>query len=73
MGEFWEDAFQEKKLMWGEEPTTLATEASEIFKQRGLKKILIPGFGYGRNAMPFYEKGCSEPLRLDMRLKYHSP
>lgn len=56
MGEFWEEAFQEKKLMWGEEPTTLAIEASEIFKQLGFRKILIPGFGYGRNARPFYEK-----------------
>ncbi|WP_119067663.1 class I SAM-dependent methyltransferase [Aggregatilinea lenta] len=57
MSEFWEDAFQEKKLMWGEEPTTLAIEASEIFKQLAFRKILIPGFGYGRNARPFYEKG----------------
>lgn len=56
MGEFWEDAFQEKKLMWGEEPTTLAIETSEIFKQLGFRKVLIPGFGYGRNARPFYEK-----------------
>ena len=56
MGEFWEEAFQEKKLMWGEEPTTLAIEASKIFEQLGFKKILIPGFGYGRNAKPFYEK-----------------
>ena len=56
MGEFWEDAFQEKKLMWGEDPTALAIEASEVFKQRGFRKILIPGFGYGRNARPFYEK-----------------
>ena len=57
MGEFWEGAFQEKKMMWGEEPTTVALEASEMFKQLGFRKILIPGFGYGRNARPFYEKG----------------
>ena len=57
MSEFWEDAFQAKKMMWGEEPTTLAIEAAEIFEQQGFRKILIPGFGYGRNAKPFYEKG----------------
>lgn len=57
MSEFWEDAFQEKKLMWGEEPITLASEAAEVFKQLGFRKILIPGFGYGRNARPFYERG----------------
>ena len=43
--------------MWGEMPTSLATETSEIFKQQGFMRILIPGFGYGRNAQPFYEQG----------------
>jgi len=57
MTEFWENAFQEKKMMWGEEPTTLAIEIAEIFRQLGFAKVLIPGFGYGRNARPFYEKG----------------
>ena len=56
MGEFWENAFQEKKMMWGEEPITLAVETAEIFQQLGFRKVLIPGFGYGRNARPFYEK-----------------
>lgn len=57
MSEFWEMAFQEKKMMWGGEPITVAIEASETFKELGFKKILIPGFGYGRNAKPFYAKG----------------
>ena len=57
MTEFWENAFQEKQMMLGEEPITLATEIAEIFRQRGFGKVLIPGFGYGRNARPFYEKG----------------
>lgn len=57
MSEFWENAFQEKKMMWGKEPTTLAIKSAEVFKQLGFKEILIPGFGYGRNAKPFYEQG----------------
>jgi SAM-dependent methyltransferase len=57
MNEFWEDAFQEKQMMWGAESITVATEAASLFKQRGFSKILIPGFGYGRNAKPFYEQG----------------
>lgn len=57
MSEFWEAAFQDKQRMWGEEPTPSAIEVSEVFKQSGLRKILIPGFGYGRNARPFYTKG----------------
>ena len=57
MNEFWEDAFQEKKRMWGDEPTTVAIETAETFQRIGFRKILLPGFGYGRNARPFYEKG----------------
>jgi len=57
MTEFWENAFQEKKMMWGEDPTTLAIEIADIFKQLGFRKVLIPGFGYGRNARPFHERG----------------
>lgn len=57
MSEFWEKAFQEKKMMWGEDPITLAGDVSDIFKQRAFRTVLIPGFGYGRNAVPFYENG----------------
>jgi len=57
MSEFWENAFQEKKMMWGEQPTSLTVEASEVFQQLDFRKILIPGFGYGRNAKVFYDKG----------------
>ena len=57
MSEFWEIAFQAKKMMWGEESTIAAIETSETFKELGFKNILIPGFGYGRNAKPFYTKG----------------
>lgn len=43
--------------MWGDEPTAVAVEAAEAFKQLGFRRILIPGFGYGRNARPFYAQG----------------
>jgi ubiquinone/menaquinone biosynthesis C-methylase UbiE len=58
MGEFCEQAFQEKRMMWGEEPIALARDVAELFQQLGLRKVLIPGFGYGRNAKPFDENGC---------------
>jgi len=57
MSEFWENAFQEKRMMWGEQPTSLTVEASEVFQQLDFRKILIPGFGYGRNAKVFYDEG----------------
>lgn len=57
MTEFWEKSFQENQLMWGENPTDSVYEAIELFQKNGLKKILIPGFGYGRNAQVFTENG----------------
>ena len=57
MDEFWEEAFKDKQMMWGEQPTTSAMETCEQFKRLGFRKILIPGLGYGRNARPFLDRG----------------
>lgn len=59
MTEFWEDAFSEKELMWGLEPTISAVSTAEFFSKASAKEILIPGIGYGRNAKPFLERGMS--------------
>jgi SAM-dependent methyltransferase len=57
MDEFWEEAFSNRHMMWGEQPATSAIETREQFKKLGFRKILIPGFGYGRNAKPFLDGG----------------
>lgn len=57
MDEFWEEAFKNKQIMWGEQPTISAIETCKHFKSLGFQKILIPGFGYGRNARPFLDSG----------------
>lgn len=57
MDEFWEEAFRNRHIMWGEQPVTSAIETREQFKKLGFRKILIPGFGYGRNAKPFLDGG----------------
>src|SRR3989344_1469220 len=59
MTEFWETNFKEKQKMWGEGPAPAALFACDYFKERGVKKVLIPGIGYGRNAVPFLEAGMS--------------
>ncbi|WP_346857367.1 class I SAM-dependent methyltransferase [uncultured Draconibacterium sp.] len=59
MTEFWEESFKDKKEMWGFEPADSAIATLELFKNKGLKKILIPGFGYGRNAKVFIDQGFS--------------
>ncbi|WP_430611717.1 class I SAM-dependent methyltransferase [Flavobacterium sp. JP2137] len=57
MTEFWEEAFKGKQEMWGITPTISAIRAAETFRNKGLKEILIPGIGYGRNAKPFMDYG----------------
>jgi len=57
MAEFWETSFRERQEMWGWEPADSAIDTLELFKKYGLNKILIPGFGYGRNAKIFNDKG----------------
>ena len=57
MREFWEEAFKDKQEMWGFEPANSAIKTAEIFNEKCLKNIFIPGIGYGRNAKPFINKG----------------
>jgi len=57
MTEFWEASFKDKQEMWGWEPADSAVATVELFKKHQLNKILIPGFGYGRNAKPFTASG----------------
>lgn len=57
MTEFWESAFQSNERMWGEKPTDNAKTVLELFQKNKIKSILIPGFGYGRNARVFYDEG----------------
>lgn len=59
MTEFWETNFQDKKMMWGEEPASSALIARDYFQQHGVKSVLIPGVGYGRNAKPFLDTGMA--------------
>lgn len=57
MTEFWESSFKDKQTMWGFEPADSAIDAVGLFRKNGLGKILIPGFGYGRNAKCFIDDG----------------
>lgn len=57
MAEFWETSFRDKHIMWGFEPAESAIAALNLFRENRLNKILIPGFGYGRNAKIFADAG----------------
>lgn len=57
MTEFWEISFKDKQEMWGWEPAGSVYKTLKLFKENGLNDILIPGFGYGRNAKYFIDNG----------------
>ncbi|KJD34277.1 methyltransferase [Tamlana nanhaiensis] len=59
MAEFWESAFKSNAKMWGETPTDNALYVLGILEKYHVKNLLIPGFGYGRNAKVFYDNGIN--------------
>ncbi len=59
MTEIWENAFTENRLMWGFEPSRSAILAKDLFLRAGVKDVLVPGVGYGRNAKVFLDSGMS--------------
>lgn len=59
MTEFWEASFTDKQTMWGFAPADSAIKTAELFAAAGHKNILVPGYGYGRNAHVFTQKGMN--------------
>jgi SAM-dependent methyltransferase len=59
MTEFWEKNFKDKQEMWGWEPADSVIRTFELFIKHEIKNILVPGFGYGRNAKYFIENGIN--------------
>lgn len=57
--EFWEKRFREEGEVWGELPSKSAYQALELFHKHGVKSILVPGSGYGRNTRLFSSSGFS--------------
>jgi SAM-dependent methyltransferase len=57
MTEYWESRFKNEGAMWKSEPSDSAFYAIDLFKKKNINKILIPGFGYGRNASLFIFNG----------------
>ena len=54
---YWDKRFQDEGYVWGMSPSQTAGHAVEIFRRNGVKKILVPGSGYGRNTRLFSESG----------------
>ena len=57
MTEIWEASFIENQMMWGFEPSDSAILTKDFFLEKKVEDILVPGFGYGRNAKVFIDSG----------------
>ena len=73
---FWEKSFKKNQEMWGLKPARSALLAKDLFNEKGIQNILIPGMGYGRNAKVFKENGFDitgieiSKTAIDMARKY---
>lgn len=59
MATFWDDRFLHEGRIWGDTPSVTAACASEHFKRDRVRSVLVPGCGYGRNAVFFFRNGFS--------------
>ncbi len=59
MTEFWEEAFKDKKEMWGLNPAKSTILTKDFFVENNVKSVLIPGIGYGRNAQIFQDNAMT--------------
>jgi len=59
MTEFWEEAFKDKQEMWGLNPAKSTVITKDFFVEQKVKRVLIPGIGYGRNAQIFRDNGMT--------------
>lgn len=57
MTEIWEHTFKQRQAMWGFEPAHSAVVTNDFFREKGVKHVLVPGIGYGRNAQLFIQHG----------------
>ncbi len=54
---YWDERYLNEGLVWGEAPSRTAIYALELFRKHPVKKILVPGSGYGRNTKLFSTAG----------------
>lgn len=57
MNGYWEARFTKEGKIWGDSPSRTATYALELFQEHDVKRILVPGAGYGRNTKLFSSAG----------------
>lgn len=59
MKDYWNNRFLKEDEIWGKTHSKTAELCLQYFTKYGIKKILIPGVGYGRNAQLFQKSGIN--------------
>ncbi len=49
LNSYWEKRFEDENKIWGDSPSQTIYRAIDFFKKYEVKKILVPGAGYGRH------------------------
>ena len=57
MGAYWNARFADEGLVWGERASRTAEYALDLFRRERVKRVLVPGAGYGRNSRLFSSAG----------------
>jgi SAM-dependent methyltransferase len=57
MNEYWDKRYGAEGRIWGESPSLTAEHALELFRRNNVRKVLVPGSGYGRNTRLFSMSG----------------
>ncbi|KWX76851.1 methyltransferase type 11 [Paenibacillus riograndensis] len=53
MSQYWSTRFAREGMIWGDQPSPSALRAKAWFLEQGVKSVLVPGAGYGRNTKVF--------------------
>jgi SAM-dependent methyltransferase len=57
MNEYWDKRYGAEGRIWGESPSLTSKHALELFQRNNVRKVLVPGSGYGRNTRLFSKSG----------------
>lgn len=64
MQHYWNERFRTQGQIWGTVPSPTALTAAALFRQAGVRRVLVPGAGYGRNTKAFSGDFQTEALEL---------
>jgi SAM-dependent methyltransferase len=59
MSDYWDLRYADEGKIWGDTPSATAQYARDLFRSSGVRRVFIPGIGYGRNARVFVEAGMA--------------